>query len=54
MALVNSGATGFYFSPDAPVDGIDPTAPPIVVGTASGQRQFSNAAATYRIPNFTG
>ena len=50
-AMVDSGANGFYYSPDAPVDGIDTDAPPIVVGTASGQRQLSSAAANHQIPN---
>ena len=48
--IIDSGATGIYFAPDAPVSDKDPQAPPITVGTATGQVQRSSASATLALP----
>jgi len=43
--IANTGASGFYFWPDAPIKNVDPAAPPIKVGTATGQPQRSMTTA---------
>ena len=48
--IIDSGATGIYFAPDAPVRHKDPQAPTITVGTASGQVQRSSASALLNLP----
>ena len=43
-AIVDSGASGWYFTPDAPVSNVNPHAAKICVGTATDQPQFSSAS----------
>ena len=43
-AIVDSGASGWYFIPDAPVSNVDTQAPTIRVGTATGHPQVSAAS----------
>ena len=42
--IVDLGASGWYFTPNAPVSNIDPQASQIRVGTATGQPQLSSAS----------
>ena len=49
--IIDSGASGFYISKNAPTINFDPTAPKIIVGTASSQLQQSSGAAKLVIPN---
>ena len=44
--IADSGANGFYFTPDAPVDDYDPTAPTVGVRVANGNPARSVARAT--------
>ena len=48
--IPNTGASGIYFSKDAPFTDVDPTAPKICVVTASGQIQCSSASGRLRLP----
>ena len=50
-AILDSGATGFYFSADAPVTDINTNGPAILVGTASGQRHSSTITAAHQLPD---
>ena len=43
-AIVDSGASGWYFTPDAPVFNVHKTAATICVSTATGQAQESGAS----------
>ena len=43
-AIVDSGASGWYFTPGAPVSNVNKTAATIRVGTATGQAQTSEAS----------
>ena len=43
-AIVNLGASGWYFTPDAPLSKVDAQASKIRVGTATGQPQVSTAS----------
>jgi len=45
--IADTGASGFYFRPDAPVENVNTKAPPIYVGTATGQPQRSAATADF-------
>ena len=47
-AIVDSGASGWYFTPDAPVSNVNKTAAIIRVSTAMGQAQTSQAS--YKLP----
>ena len=47
-AIVDSGASGWYFTPDAPVSNVNKTAAIICVGTVTGQAQTSQAS--YKLP----
>ena len=40
-AIVDSGASGWYFTPGAPVSNVNNAAETIRVGTATGQAQIS-------------
>ena len=42
-AIVDSGASGYFFTNDAPKNNVDPTSPLIRVGTASGQPMTSTS-----------
>ena len=42
--IVDSGASGWYFTPDAPVSKVDANSPTIQVGTGTGQPQVSAAS----------
>jgi hypothetical protein len=44
--IANSGANGFYFAPDAPVDEYNPTAPTVGVRVANGHPEQSVAHTT--------
>ena len=50
-SIVDSGASGFYFSKNAPTINFDPTAPKITVGTTSGQTHQSSGASNLGLPN---
>ena len=50
---MDSGASGLYFAPNAPVININPAAPAITVGIATGQVQQSTATAKMALPNLT-
>ena len=50
-AIIDSGASGFYFSKTVPTINFDPTAPTITAGTASGQPHQSSVSADLVIPN---
>ena len=52
--IIDSRATGIHFAPDAPVHHKDPQAPPITVGTASGQVQRSSGSASLDLPQLPG
>ena len=43
-AIVDSGASGWYFKPDAPLSNMNKTAATIRVGIATGQAQRSEAS----------
>ena len=49
-AIVDAGASGLYFMPEAPVTNIDVTAPRITVGTASGHPFESSATCEMALP----
>ncbi len=44
--IADSGATDFYFAPDAPVTNYNPQAPPVGVCVANGRPERSVASAT--------
>ena len=44
--IANSGSSGFYFSPDAPVDNLDHWAPTVGVQVANGIPERSVASTT--------
>ena len=44
--IAESGANGFYFAPDLPVDDFDPTAPTVRVSVANGHPERSVARTT--------
>ena len=48
---MDSGASGLYFSPNAPVANINPAAPAIAVGAAKGQVQRLTATGQLALPN---
>ena len=50
-AVADTGASGIYYSADAPVTDVDPTAPVVVVGTATEEPQLPTATAQHQIPN---
>ncbi len=50
-AIPDSGATGFYYAPAAPLANIKHDSAPIAVGTASGQRHVSTTTADHQIPD---
>ena len=50
-AIVNSGASGWYFTPDAPVSNANKTAATIRVGTETGQAQESEASCKLPLPD---
>ena len=43
-AIVDSGTSGWYFTPGAPVSNVNSAAETIRVGTATGQAQTSEAS----------
>ena len=49
-AIVDAGASGLYFMPDAPVTNVKEDAPKITVGTASGQPFVSKATCEMARP----
>ena len=49
--IVDSGASGWYFTPDAPVYNVNKTAATIRVGTATVQAQESEASCELPLPN---
>ena len=53
-AILDSGAMGTYLTPEAPTKSMDPSAPQIRVGTASGQPHRSRAAAELHVPTPAG
>ena len=53
MAIVDSGASGWYFTPSAPVSNGNKTAATIRVGTATGQAQTSEASCELPLPDLT-
>ena len=50
-AIPDSGATGFYYAPGAPITNINQDGTPVVVGTASGQPHGSTTTADHQIPD---
>ena len=52
-AVVESGASGFYFSKNARIINFDPTAPTITVRNANGQPHQSSGADELGIPNLS-
>ena len=50
-AIVDSGASGWYFTPDAPVSNVNKTAATIRVGTETGQAQTSHASCKLPLPD---
>ena len=53
-AIVDSGAMEIYLQPGAPVENVNPNAPQIQVGTASGQPHKSKATSNLRVPTPKG
>ena len=53
-AIADTGATGIYFEPAAPVCDVNPQAPAIAVGTATGHVQHSTASAKFVLPQLSG
>ena len=53
-AILDSGAMGIYLQPKAPMTNVNPDAPPIKVGTASGQPHKSRAVADLHVPTPKG
>ena len=52
-AIVDSGAIGWYFTPDAPVSNMNKTEVMICVGTATGQAQESEAFWESPLPDLS-
>ena len=50
-AIVDLGASGWYFTPDAPISNLNKTAATILVGTATGQAQTSEASCELPLPD---
>ena len=50
-AIVDSGASGWYFTPDPPVLNVNKTAATIRVGIATGQEQTSEASCELPLPH---
>ena len=50
-AVVDSGASGWYFTTDAPVSNVNKTAATIRVGIATGQAKTSEASCELPIPD---
>ena len=50
-AIVDSGASGWYFTPDALVSNVNKTVATIRVGTATGQAQTSEASCELPLPD---
>ena len=50
-AIVDSGASGWYFTPGAPVSNVNKTAATIRVGTETGQAQTSEAYCKLTLPS---
>ena len=50
-AIVDSGASGWYLTPGAPVSNVNKTAAKIRVGTATGQEQTSEASCELPLPD---
>ena len=48
--VVESGASGIYFSATAPVDNLNKSVPQIRVGTASGELACSSANSQLALP----
>ena len=49
--IVASGASGWYFTPDAPVSNVNKNAAIIRVGTATGQAQTSEPSCELPLPD---
>lgn len=49
-AIVDSGASHIYLTPSAPNTNLNPSAPPVRVGTASGQPMVSSADCDLALP----
>ena len=49
--IVDLGASGWYFTPDAPVSNANKTTAIIHVGTATGQAQTSQASFELPLPD---
>ena len=50
-AIVDSGSSGWYFTPDAPVSIVNKTAATIRVGKATGQAQIYRASCEWPLPD---
>ena len=50
-AIVDSGVSRWYFTPDAPVSNVNKTAATIRVVTATGQAQTSEASCEFPLPD---
>ena len=50
MGIIDSSATDIYFSADAPIVKIDPSAPKVTVETATGQSQNSTGTGELNLP----
>ena len=49
-AIINTGASNHYFTPDAPLSCIDSTAPSTNIRTATGETKTSTAFACFALP----
>jgi hypothetical protein len=49
--IIDSDASGTYFAPNAPVTNLNPHAPTICVGKATGQLLTSSASSTLDLPS---
>ena len=49
--IVDSGASGWYFTPGAPVSNMNKTVAKIRVGAATGQAQTSEASCKLPLPD---
>ena len=52
-AIVDSGASGWYFTPGAPVSNVNKTAATIRVGTATGQAKTSEVSCKLPLPDLS-
>ena len=50
-AIVDSGASGWYFTPGAPVSNVNQNATTICVGTETGQAQTSEVSCKFPLPD---